>query len=280
MDFELARNIAIGQYIPGHSVIHRLDPRTKIIVTIVLAAAFSATRSLLANVFLVGLILLLVRMAEIPILFALRGLLPSLGVLLFAFTVQLFYQGWHEPAGQIYFEWGWVRITQYSVHLILLAGVRLTGYLFLLSLITLTTTASNLMHGFEWLVSPLRRIGVPVRELAVMYMIALRFVPTLAEELEQIMKAQASRCGPIGEQNFWRPDRTLRTRLPLIVPLFLNALRRAEELVVAMEARGFTSGARRTKYVQFHLTQLDLVAVLGGIVVYTMMRSMSWLLMQ
>ncbi len=276
MEFELARNVTIGQYIPGASFIHRLDPRTKIIVSIILAAAFAATRSLLAILLLVGVILLLVRLAGIPILYALRGLLPSLGFLIFLLLVQLLYQGWREPAGRVYFEWGWLRLTRYSVHLVVLAALRFSGYLILLSLLTLTTTAGNLTHGLELLASPLRYIGVPVRELSIMYMIALRFVPTLAADLEQIMKAQASRGGGMGQRNFWRPDLAARARLPLIVPLFLSALQRAEDLVLAMEARGFVGGAQRTKFVQLRFTALDPVVLLGSLGFYFSLRQFPW----
>jgi energy-coupling factor transport system permease protein len=276
VEFEFARNITIGQYIPGASVIHRLDPRAKIIATVILAAAFAATRSVIGTLLLIGAILLLVRLAGIPIGYALRGLLPSLSFLIFLLLVQLLYQGWREPAGRVYFEWGWLRFTRFSVHLVVLAALRFSGYLILLSLLTLTTTAGNLTHGLEILASPLRYVGLPVRELSIMYMIALRFVPTLASDLERIAKAQASRGGGIGQQNFWRPDLAARARLPLIVPLFLSALQRAEDLVLAMEARGFVSGARRTKFVQLRLTALDPVAVLGSLCIYFSLRQFPW----
>lgn len=276
MEFEFARNITIGQYIPGASAIHQLDPRTKIIVTIILAAAFAATRSLVGTLFLVTVILLLIRLAGIPIPYALRGLLPSLGFLVFLLLVQLLYQGWREPAGRVYFEWGWLRLTRYSVHLVVLAALRFSGYLILLSLLTLTTTAGNLTHGLELLASPLRYIGMPVRELSIMYMMALRFVPTLAADLEQIMKAQASRGGGLGQRNFWRPDLAARARLPLIVPLFLSALQRAEDLVLAMEARGFVSGAQRTKFVLLRFSALDPVALLGSLCIYFSLRQFPW----
>jgi energy-coupling factor transport system permease protein len=275
-EFELLRNVTIGQYVPGASVVHRLDPRTKLVITVILAAAFAATRSLIGNLVIVTVILLLVRLADLPLRFVLRGLLPSLGALTLLFLFQLLYQGWREPAGQVYIEWGWLRITRVSLQFVILATVRFAGYLILLSLLTLTTTAGNLTHGLERLASPLRRIGVPVRELSIMYMIALRFVPTLAEELEQIMKAQASRCGQIGRVRFWRPDLAARARLPLIVPLFLSALRRAEDLVLAMEARGFVSGARRTSYVQLQFTLADPVAVASMAGVYMAIARLPW----
>jgi energy-coupling factor transport system permease protein len=124
-----------------------------------------------------------------------------------------------------------------------------------------TTTTSHLTHGLEAVLGPFRRVGVPAHELALMFTIALRFVPTLAEELDRIAKAQASRCGNIGARNRWRPDKVVRARLPLIVPLFLSALRRGEELVVAMEARCYVSGRRRTRLMQFKAGWVDALAL-------------------
>jgi energy-coupling factor transport system permease protein len=139
--------------------------------------------------------------------------------------------------------------------------VRVFVFLFIGSLLTLTTTASHLTHGSESLLSPFRRIGLPAHEIALAGTIALRFIPTLAEELDRIMKAQASRGAPIGESRWYRVDRMVRERMPLFVPLFLNALRRAEELIVAMEARGYVGGKGRTRYVRFHSRWSDWAAL-------------------
>jgi len=262
-EFELLRNITIGQYMPTGSIVHRLDPRAKLLSTLCLAAAFSSLRSILVNALLILLLLLIAKGARIPIRYILRGLLPGIGALLFIFVLQLFFQGWREPSGQVYFEWEFIRITRYSLYVIVLGVLRVVAFLFLISLLTLTTSSSHLMHGIETLLAPLRRIGFPVHEVALVNMIALRFVPTLAEELERIMKAQASRCGEIGGRNIWRPDKAARTRLPLIIPLFLSALRRAEDLIVAMEARCYGSGTNRTKFVQLKGGWLDGVVVVG-----------------
>jgi energy-coupling factor transport system permease protein len=142
-----------------------------------------------------------------------------------------------------------------------LGAIRVVAFLFIVSLLTMTTTASHLTHGAEMLMAPFRRIGLPSHELALAMTIALRFIPTLAEELDRIMKAQASRGANIGEARWWRPDRMAMERFPLFVPLFLNALRRAEELVVAMEARGYVGGKGRTKFVQFESHWQDWVAL-------------------
>ncbi len=275
-EFELLRNITIGQYIPGRSIIHQLDPRFKILSMIVLAAAFSATRSLVANLFILGFILLLAKLSGISPSYALRGILPTLGFLILLFIIQLFYQGWHEPAGTVYFEWWYIRFTRYSVHLISLSALRFVSYIVLLSLLTLTTTSSYLMHAIEIMLSPLKRFGVPVHEFALMNMIAFRFIPTLAEELERIMKAQASRGADLGRPSLWRPDRAARQRIPLIVPLFINALRRADELVMAMEARGYMGGNQRSKFVQLHAGAPDWIALLCAFVVYLTIRMLPW----
>lgn len=275
-EFELLRNVTIGQYIPGESVIHRLDPRFKLLAMLVLAATFSATRSLIANLVMLGFVLLLCKLAGISPRYALRGILPTLGFLILLFVLQLFYQGWREPSGEVYFEWWYIRITRYSVHLISLSMLRFVSYIVLLSVLTLTTTSSYLMHAIEILLSPLKRLGLPVHEFALMNLIAFRFIPTLAEELERIMKAQASRGADVGRVSWLRPDRAARQRLPLIVPLFINALRRADELVMAMEARGYIGGSQRSKFVQLHAGMGDWVALLCAFMVYLTLRMLPW----
>jgi energy-coupling factor transport system permease protein len=186
-------------------------------------------------------------------------------VLVLVFVLQLLFQGGVEPAGKVYFAWGWFRITRFSLQLITVGIGRILCFIFLTSLITMTATTTELTHGVESLLRPFRRFGVPAHELALINMIALRFVPTLAEEMERIMKAQASRCGEIGTQRFWRPDKAAQAYLPLIVPLFLNGLRRGEELVFAMEARCYVSGEGRTKFIVLQSAPSDWAVVLAAL---------------
>jgi energy-coupling factor transport system permease protein len=187
--------------------------------------------------------------------------------------MQFLFLGSVEPAGKVYFEWGWFRVTRYSLHLIAISLLRIISFIFLTSLVTMTSTTTELTHGVERLLAPFRRFGVPSHELALILTITLRFVPTLAEELERIMKAQASRGADIGTSTFWRPDKTVRMILPLIVPLFLGAFRRAEELVLAMEARGYVSGAGRSKYVELHARPIDYVVI---VVTFLFMLALIW----
>ena len=260
VNFELLRNVTIGQYIPTGSVIHRLDPRAKIVAVTVLILAISFNRMLVANLVFSVVVVGITLLSRIRLSYIARGILLGLPALVLIFVMQFFFQGWVDPPGRIYFEWGWIRATRYSMHIIALSMLRITGFIFLTSLVTMTATTTELAHGVERLLAPFRRFGVPSHELALILTISLRFVPTLAEELERIIKAQVSRGADFG-RSFWRPDKTARALVPLLVPLFLGAFRRAEELVAAMEARGYISGDGRTNFVELHARVVDYIAV-------------------
>ena len=275
-EFELLRDITIGQYIPTGSAVHRLDPRAKILAAVFLTLAISFARTTLAALVMLVLTLAIARASRIPFSYMFRGILLGLPVLIFIFVMQFLFQGWTEPAGMEYFQYGWLRVTRYSMQIIVIGIVRIIGFIFVTSLITMTSSTTELTHGSELLMRPFRRFGLPSHELAVMMMITLRFVPTLAEELERIMKAQASRCGDINTGGFWRPDKAARALLPLIVPLFINAFRRAEELVWAMEARCYVSGAERTKFVEFKARTRDWVVVGASVAVFLLVLLIPW----
>lgn len=275
-NFELLRNITIGQYLPTGSVVHRLDPRAKILAGLCLLLAVSLSNKVVPVVVLLVTIIAIALAARVPFGYLLRGLLLGLPVLALVFVLQLIFQGRTEPAYRVYFEWGYLRVTRYSLQLITVGILRVIGFIFLTSLITMTATITELTHGMESLLTPFRRFGVPAHELALVNMIALRFVPTLAEEMERIMKAQASRGAEIGRQRIWRPDKAARSYLPLIVPLFLSGLRRGEELVLAMEARCYVSGGRRTKFVVLRGGRRDVAVVLGTLAVSVFVVAYRW----
>lgn len=275
-EFELLRNVTIGQYIPTGSIIHRLDPRAKLLATLFLMVAISFNTSILANLLFLLVVLTITKLSQIEITYILRGFMLGLPVLIFIFAIQFLFQGWSEPAGRVYYELGWLRITRYSLHLISISLMRITSFIFLTSLVTMTSTITELTHGVENLLQPLRRFGVPAHELALMATIALRFVPTLAAEMETIMKAQASRGADWGARRIWRPDKAAQAYLPLIVPLFINAFRRAEELIVAMEARCYVSGAGRTKFVVLKSSTSDYLAVAGAFIFMLVMIFFPW----
>lgn len=262
MTIELTRNIAIGQYIPTQSLVHRLDPRTKLLSTLFLMIALSVVDSLLAMLMLLLTLLLVTWLAKLPFGYILRGLLRSWPVLTFFMLLALLYLGWQEPAGKVYWQWPYLRVTRLALQLLSLSLIRLLCFVFLVSLPSLTTTVTELTHGIRILLSPFQRFGVPAHDIALVFMIALRFVPTLAEEMERVIKAQASRGGEIGNLNWRRPVQIGRMLVPLIVPLFVNAFRRAEELAVAMEARCFMPGTERTSYTILQGDTIDIWATL------------------
>lgn len=267
MSFELSRNIILGQYIPGDTFVHRLDPRTKLLCTLFLLIGISFTRSIpVALVYLV-LLLIIFHLARIPLGFVLRPFLRGLPFILFFLGFTVLWLGWQEPVGTVFWEWGWIRITSSGVNLAVLSLFRLVSLLLLLSLPTLTTMITQLTYGVETLLKPGARLGLPAQEIALVSTIALRFVPILTEELERVMKAQASRGGEIGSLNWRQPAQIGKTLLPLIVPLFVNAFRRAEEMAVAMEARGYVSGAGRTHFVQLHARPVDYAVTVGLLLV-------------
>ena len=275
--FELLRNVTIGQYIPTNSFIHRLDPRTKLVSAILFVFAVSFSRSIIPCLILLIASLLIAKLSRIPIDYVLRGIKLGLPILAFVFAIQLLFQGWTEPAGRIFFEWGWFRITRFSLQLISIGLMRIICFIFITSLITMTATVTELTHGVEKLLNPFRRIGVPSHELALINMIALRFVPTFAEEMEQVMKAQASRCADLSSsRKFWRPDKAARAYLPLIVPLFMNAFRRAEDLVLAMEARCYISGDGRTKFIELKTDPRDYQTLVVAILFFVVIVFTSW----
>jgi energy-coupling factor transport system permease protein len=275
--FELLRNVTIGQYIPTNSVVHRLDPRAKMLGAAMIVLTVSFITKVVPILIMFAMILLIANISRVPLKYILRGILLGLPILVLVFTIQLLFQGWTEPVGRIYLEWGWLRVTRFSVQLITVGILRILCFIFITSLVTMTSTVTELTHSVEKLLNPFRRFGVPSHELALINMIALRFVPTLAEEMERVMKAQASRCADIdGSQKFWRPDKAARAYLPLTVPLFINAFRRAEDLILAMEARCYIGGDGRTKYVVLKGSRRDVVVVAGTVVFFFLMVLVPW----
>jgi energy-coupling factor transport system permease protein len=275
-NFELLRNVTIGQYIPTDSVVHRLDPRAKLLSAIFLTLAISFNVSIIANLLFLLLMFGLALLSRVPLSYIMRGFLLGLPVLAFVILMQFLFLGRVEPPGAIYFEWGWFRVTRYSLHLIIISLLRIVSLIFLTSLMTMTSTTTELTHGVESLLKPFRRLGVPSHELALILMITLRFVPTLAEEMERIMKAQASRGADIGGRRMWRPDKIARSILPLLVPLFISAFRRAEDLILAMEARGYVSGEGRTKFIELESRMIDFAVVAVTILFMLIMMFYQW----
>ena len=260
-NFELLRYVTIGQYIPGVSVVHRLDPRCKISAFLFLTLAVTFSRSYTANGVLLVVAFCLVLVARIPVRYLLAGLRPAIPLILLLALMQLaFYGNAYVPYRQdpvTLWQWGWIHVTNGSVQAVIVSMARFVVLLLLTSLLTNTTRLTDLTHGIGAMLRPFGRLGLPAHELSLVATVALRFLPLLAEQLENILKAQASRGAAIAQGGRLQFIATARHLAVLIVPLFLDAFRRAEDLILAMQARCYVGGHGRTSYVKLHFARVD-----------------------
>lgn len=268
-DFEFLRYVTIGQYLPGDSVVHRLDPRTKLSVFLFLTLAVTFSLSYTGNLILVTVTLGLVILARLPLGYIFAGLKPAVPLIIILAVLQLlFYGDAYVPYGmaaQTLFQKGWIHITTGSVQLVIVSALRFVELLFLTSLLTNTTTLSDLTHGMEAMLRPFSRVGLPAHELSLVATVALRFIPLLAEQLEIIMKAQASRGASFAHQGRFRFVATARQMAALVVPLFIDAFRRAEDLILAMQARCYVGGRGRSHLVRLKFMPIDYIAYALGV---------------
>lgn len=258
------RAVTVGQYYPGNSLLHRLDPRTKILAVVLLSVMIFMPRQwpayALTLAFVAGAILL----SRVPFGYILRGLRPILIFLVITMLFNLFL-----TPGEAVFRIGKWAVTWEGIILALIGAFRLLLLVITASLLTLTTSPIRLTDGLERLLRPLSPLGVPAHELALMMTIALRFIPTLVEEADRIIRAQAARGADFQSGNLVN---RLRGLIPVMVPLFVASFRRADELATAMEARGYRGGQGRTKMRELAFTVLDggafvvLVLFAGGLI--------------
>jgi energy-coupling factor transport system permease protein len=260
-EFELLGRITIGQYLPTGSAVHHLDPRAKLVIVLLLIGAVTAGHSLTALAILLLVMLLGLRVARISVRFALAGLRPMLPFLALLALLQVFAIPQH--AARAIWHWGIVTVTDRGLLAGALLLARFCTIVLGLSLFSFSTTTTELTHGVEHLLRPLQSLGLPAHEFALMVNIAIRFLPTLAEEAERLMKAQASRGADFGRGQGSFVQRTRRL-LPLLVPLFLVSLRRADELIEAMEARCYIGGKGRTYLIHLQARAVDYATVLGA----------------
>jgi energy-coupling factor transport system permease protein len=255
---DLLRSFAFGQYVPVDSVVHRLDPRTKILATVLLTVVLFAIRGPSGaaglGVFTV-LLATVIAAGRIPPGYILRGLRPVFWLLGFAVVLQVVFG---ESGGLPVFHLGPVVITRENLAAGAFYGYRLVLLVVSTTLMTFTTSPMELTDGLERLLRPLRRVRVPVHELALMMTIALRFIPTLLEETEKIMKAQMARGAEFTRGSLVRRARAL---VPLLVPLFIGAFRRADALALAMEARCYRGGEHRTRMTELRFRAGDYIAL-------------------
>ncbi len=253
------KNLTIGQHYPVESPVHDLDPRVKIIMTFVFIISLFLIENFSTYLIVVIFLAAAIKLSKVPIKFVIRGLRPILMIIVITFIINLL-----MTPGKIVYQLGFIKITEEGLKQAGFMAIRLTLLIMGTSLLTLTTSPIILTDGIESLLGPFKRFGLPAHELAMMMTIALRFIPTLMEETEKIMKAQKSRGADFESGNIMSRAKNL---VPLLVPLFISAFRRADELAMAMEARCYRGGENRTRMRQLKISKGDYVAT-GIFIVY------------
>ncbi len=262
-EFEYLRYVQLGLYLPTGSWIHRLDPRARMIAAFCLLAGITAAAHLEGLALGLAIVLLLLAAGKIPLRYALRSLIPPLPFLLILVALQIFFPP-HGNSGEVLVHFWRIWITTAGVAAGLALLLRFSGLVLALSLASFCLSTSELIRGMESLLRPLARIGLPTQDLVMMVQVMLRFLPFLAQSAERIAKAQASRGASWGTRS-GGPISRVRQAFPLLVPLFLNGLRRAEALALAMEARGYGNRAQHTSMLELHFRVRDGLAIVGGL---------------
>ena len=261
----MMKDITLGQYYPVDSWVHRLDPRTKILLTVAMIVAVFMLHSLVGYGIILGFVYLTARMAKIPFRMLVKGVKSLRFILILTFLLNLFF----NAGTTMLVEWHFIRISREGLEQAVHYSLRLVFLVMGTSLMTLTTSPIALSDGIEMLLSPLKKLHFPAHELAMMMSIALRFIPTLMEEADKIMKAQMARGADFESGNLLARAKAM---VPLLVPLFVSAFRRAGDLAMAMERRCYHGGENRTRLRVLKIPKNDwiaaaAVAVLIGLIV-------------
>jgi len=258
----MIKDITIGQYIPGDSFVHKMDPRAKILLSFVYIIGLFLVTDFKGYIFIVAFIALTIFSARLPFKYIYKGLKPILILILITAVLNIFMLDGKTKI----FVWKFITIYKEGVITAALMVLRLIFLIVGTSIITLTTSPIELTDGIEQLLKPFKRFGMPAHELAMMMTIALRFIPTLIDETDKIMKAQMARGADFESGNIIKKAKSL---IPLLVPLFISSFRRADELAMAMESRCYHGGEGRTRMKILKLTYRDLI----GIVITTLFIS-------
>lgn len=246
----MLKDITLGQFFPGNSIVHKLDPRLKILLIAVLIIMLFVTNTLIAYLLLAAFILLTVYLSKLSIRMILRGLKPILIIIVITGVLNLFY----TPGVEVLRLFGFLTITREGIFTAILMVTRLILLIAGTSILTYTTSPIQLTDALERLFSPLKVLHVPVHEVAMMMSIALRFIPLLIEETDKIMSAQRARGADFDSGNLLQRGKAL---IPILIPLFVSAFRRADELATAMECRLYQGDKKRTRLHQMTLCPMD-----------------------
>ena len=249
----MIRDITIGQYYPADSVLHKLDPRVKLFATVIYIIALFSFKGILGLTLITAFLYAVIKLSKVPFKFMVKGLKAIVVLVVITSVFNLL----ATPGEIVFWKWGTLQITDTGIINSILMTVRLVYLIIGTSIMTLTTTPNQLTDGLETALKPLNKINVPVHSIAMMMSIALRFIPILIEETGKIMKAQMARGADFESGNLIQKAKAM---VPLLVPLFVSAFRRAEDLAMAMEARCYNGGEGRTKMKPLKYESRDRVA--------------------
>ena len=263
-------DMTLGQYYPGNSFLHKMDPRAKILCTMIFICAIFLANNPWSYLVVTLFTALCISLSGVPFRLIVKAVKPLWVILVFTLVIHLL----TTPGTEI-FRLGPVKITEEGVRNGVFMTLRLVFLIAFSSLLTYTTSPIVLTDGIEALLMPFRRFGVPAHELAMLMTIALRFIPTLLEETDRIMKAQSSRGADFTAGNIWQKAKSM---VPLLVPLFISAFRRADDLATAMEARCYRGGEGRTKMHRLVYTGNDRIAFVTVLVVVAVLAGMYFYL--
>ena len=256
----MLKDITLGQYFPGNTVAHKLDPRTKILLVVLYIVALFCAKSLLTYGLMALCLAVCVRISRVGVKQLVRGLKPVLVIIIFTGILNLFF----TPGDRYIFEWGFLHVSATGLRSAVFMVLRIMLLIMGTFLMTYTTSPISLTDGLERLLNGLKKLHVPVHELAMMMSIALRFIPTLIEETDKIMSAQKARGADFESGNLIQKAKAL---IPILVPLFISAFRRADELATAMECRCYHGGEGRTKLHVLKYQRRDYIALTAGVLV-------------
>lgn len=266
----MIRDITLGQYFPGDSWVHRLDPRIKIIATLLFLIELFIVDNFIGFGIAAVCLGVVIAVSGVPVGYILRGLRPILMILIFTFALNIFMVN-----GRVLWQWKFLHITAEGLELAVFMAIRLILLLMGSSMLTLCTRPLALTDGIERLLSPFKKIGLPAHDIAMMMTIALRFIPTLLEEADKIMKAQQARGADFESGNIIRRAKSL---IPILVPLFVSAFRIAQDLALAMEARCYRGGENRTRMNGMKFAKRDYAAIVMMVAFLAVIIAESWLL--
>lgn len=255
------KDITLGQYFPGNSLLHRFDPRSKIIFTVLFIAAIFLCKGLVSYGITLLILLMMIGISKVQPRVFLKGMKPVVFIVVCTAILNLFY-----TSGTVLWSWGILKITEEGIWK---AGFMVLRILMLIActlLLTYTTSPILLTDGLEKLLRPLKKLNFPVHELSMMMSIALRFIPTLIQETDKIISAQKARGANFDDGNLFQRAKAM---VPLLVPLFVSSFRRADELATAMECRCYHGGQGRTKLHQLHYHSRDAVAVICCVILFS-----------